>query len=304
MSNASIGKIGHAYYDHANGRTKAFFTTLMTSLDEVRECLQQAFDQKRGSRFCVRVLTRNLSDEQLCSIRYFCRGQELACEAVIPINKSGDSIAYYGWNNKNRRTNYEHRQQEMELLHKVTTRRGHHQHDYTGYTVEVAIAKQDWGLNDAQELLEIYQRTFSGYLVEFTVKSVMDMLCSNWVSVVRCNDKIVAVAMAEIASIESGVGDLRICELSEVATHPDFQRRGLSHLAFGQLLQALVESKIDVIFSETRAASYGMMAVAHDAGLVSCGRLEQHCVISSTYSEVQQDGVYGDLVVFALPPAR
>ncbi len=304
MSNASIGKIGQAYYDSANGRTKAFFTTLLTSVQEVRECLGQAFDEMRGSRFCVRVLTRNVSEEQLCSIRYICRGQELSCEAVIPINKQGDCIAYYGWNKKNRHTKSEHRQQEMELLHRVTTRLGHHQHDYTGYTVEVAIAKHDWEPKDAQDLLEIYRRTFSGYLVEFTAQSIMDMLCSNWVSVVRSDEKIVAVAMAEIAHIESGVGDLRICELSEVATHPDFQRRGLSHLAFGQLLQALVESKIDVIFSETRAASYGMMAVAHDAGLVSCGRLEQHCVISSPYSEVSQDGVYGDLVVFALPPAR
>lgn len=304
MSNASIGSIGQAYYDSANCRTKAFFTTLMTSLEEVRACLRQAFEQMRGSRFCVRVMTRNLSEEQLCSVRFVCRGQELSCEAVILINRQGDRIAYYGWNKKSRRTNPDHRQQEMELLHKVTTRQGHKLHDYTGYTVEVAIAKQNWELKDAQELLEIYQRTFIGYLVEFTTSSIMDMLRSNWVSVVRSGDKIVAVAMAEIAQIELPVGNLQICELSEVATHPDFQRRGLSHLAFGQLLQALTESGIEVIFSETRAASYGMMAVAHDAGLVSCGRLEQHCVISSTYSEVGQDGQYGDLVVFALPPRR
>jgi hypothetical protein len=153
-------------------------------------------------------------------------------------------------------------------------------------------------------LLEIYRRTFSGYLVEFTSQSVLEMLRSNWVSLVRQNGLVVAVAMAEIATIAQDTGNLTICELSEVATHPDYQRLGLSHLAFGQLLQALVESNIQVIFSETRAASYGMMAVAFDAGLVPCGRLEQHCVISSNYSEVGQDGVYGDLVAFALPPRR
>ncbi|MDO8509546.1 MAG: GNAT family N-acetyltransferase, partial [bacterium] len=142
------------------------------------------------------------------------------------------------------------------------------------------------------------------YLVPFTIESVRQMLQSNCVVAVRHQGAIVAIAMGEIAECVVDGNVITISEISEVATHPDFQSKGLSHLAFRHLLTELRAKEIDLIFMEARAASYGMMAVGWDGGLLPCGRLEQHCLISSPFSDVGQDSVYGDLVVFALPPQR
>lgn len=303
--NASIGPIGHPVYDRPNNRTKAFLTTVITTVAEIEEELENVLATALGTRICVRVLTSGLSWEQIQSVSCHHHGHRLVCEAVIPVNVNDDMcIVYFSWNDASRRTNKQQLADQMELLRKVTARDGHQKHDYTGYVTEVTVGKQDWATTDVDALLEIFQRAFSGYLVEFTSQSVTDMLRSNWVSVVRHNNVIVSVAMAEIATITTSAGTMQICELSEVATHPDFQRLGLSHMAFGQLLQALIVSDVQVIFSETRAISYGMMAVAHDAGMVPSGRLDQHCVIASLYSDAAQDGEYGNLVVYALPPRR
>lgn len=305
MANASIGNVdGKICYDALNHRSKIFSTQLLTSVQEVRRAVEMAFAKATGTRFSMRVLTCGLNEEQLRAVTCHYHGHTVICEAVIPISQQGDSIAYYGWNDLSRRTNAQYRWQETDLLRQVMERDSHHQHDYGGYTVEVPSANHEWATTDVEALLAIYERTFSGYLIAFTPQSVAEMLSSNRVSVVRHNDLIVAVAMAEIATLATSTGNLKICEVSEVATHPDFQRRGLSHWAFGELMLDLHKLGIDVIFSETRAVSYGMMAVARDAGLMPCGRLEQHCVISSNCSEVGQDGQYGDLVVFALLPSR
>lgn len=303
--NASIGPIGHPVFDLPNNRTKAFLLTIFSKVEEIEDALENVLATARGTRICVRVLTRGLSAEQIHSVNCQYRGDRLICEVVIPVSVYDDScIVYYSWNDVSRRTNEHQLADQMELLRKVTARKGHNQHSYTGYTTEVAIEKQDWAETDVDALLEIFKRAFSGYLVEFTPQSVADMLCSNWVSVVRHDGVIVSVAMAEIATVTTSTGTMQICELSEVATHPTFQKLGLSHMAFGQLLQALKVSDVQVIFSETRAISYGMMAVAHDAGMVVCGRSDQHCVIASLYSDAEQDGEYGNLVVYALPPRR
>ncbi|HOX60390.1 MAG TPA: GNAT family N-acetyltransferase [Candidatus Magasanikbacteria bacterium] len=303
MLNSSIGLIGMPYFDEKNDRTKAFYTTPLNREGEIKEVLDRFLVVARGTRLSVRLLARNIPDAILMEI--VCSRAEvvLVCEAILPVNGSGLKIVYYGWNHDSRRTNLGRQSSENDLLGNVRSRQCPHFHDYSDFTVEFSVGREDWSQTDVSRLLEIYQRTFSGYLIDFTVETVRTMLETNWVSLIRCRERgeIVSVAMGELVEINAGGIVLSLSELSEVATHPDFQRRGLAHLAFSRLRDELVRAGVKVVFSETRAVSYGMMAVAHDAGFEVRGLLEQHCVISSPFSDSDQDGAYGDLVIFALP---
>jgi len=303
MMESSIGRIDEVYFDSKNDRTKAFFTAILRTEKEVDINLNRFLHQARGTRLSLRLVVEGIPDNRLRTIFRPHLGQMMVCEAIIPITREGVKIVYYGWNDRERMTNPNLRAAERQLLDQVLKRRGAREHCYDDYEIEFSVQKKNWTRDDVQKLLEIYGRTFSGYLLEFTQASVTNMLENNLVSLVRRRQtgEIVAVAMGEMVEVEIGTRVLRLCELSEVATHPEFQRRGLSHLAFGKLRDELIQSHVEVIFSETRAASYGMMAVAHDAGFVVSGRLEEHCVISSPFSEIVQEGVYGDLIMFSLP---
>lgn len=309
--NVSIGVIGEVFFDAISNRTKAFLTVVCFSVAEVEQTIRAALGQTiLGDRATIRVITSGVSRSELLRSGFSHLGCQFACEAILPISTGDNYIVYYGWNRAlvgndrqlARITPAKQLAAQAELLEQVMAR-PKKVHTFSGnVTVEVCAGSDNWPDSDIARLLEIYTSTFSAYLVAFSKETIREMLANNETALVRVDGVIAAVSMAEIATLDYGGADLVIAEISEVATHPDFQRQGLSYLATRNLLQTLEDKKVDVVFSEVRAASFGMMAVAWDCGLVPCGLLQKHCIIASPFSEVGQADNYGDLAVFGLPP--
>lgn len=299
--NVSIGQIGIPYFDKANNRTKAFAVDICHSLAEIEQVIVRTLGILcTGDRFAIRVLTRGIDKEILRHSTFHYHNMQINFEAMILIDGFDNYIIYYGWNRPAVRTTpCEQLQAQLELLGKVSIREHKPKVFGSNVVVRVFVGGEKWARFDVLRLLEIYTHAFSGYLVDFTYQSICEMLASNITAVTLVNGEIVAVAMAEIAEINK---HLTIAEISEVATHQDFQRQGFAFLAMSNLIKKLDTMKLDVIFSEVRAASFGMMAVAIDCGLIPCGNLPKHCVISSPFSEVSQSDKYGDLVVFTKLP--
>ncbi len=304
MKNVSIGNIGEAYFDAISDRTKAFLTVVCSSIEQIEQLIREALGaQVLGGRVAIRVIADGISEAQLRQSSFNCLGCVFVCEAVLPVNVSGKFIVYYGWNLPGHRsTPIDQVSAQADLLAKVMAKQKTTHVIAENTVVEMCNGESIFSDVDIDQLLHIYVSTFSAYLVEFTHEGIREMLGNNETALVRVNGAIVAVAMAEVAYVECGDEELVIAEISEVATHPDYQRRGLSYLATNSLCEVLKKRQIEVVFSEVRAASFGMMAVAWGCGLVPCGLLQKHCVISSLYSEVAQADEYGDLVVFGLPP--
>lgn len=306
--NPSIGAIGVAYADQVNDRTKGFFTEVHNSIEAVRGHLQRALEAPWfGSRETYRILAdRSVREADLKELMVFYGERQLHCEAVIPVcnHDTVAHIAYYACNATDRRNSPAITSQEEMLLCAVVSRdRKRGKHEPNGYSVQLSMPTAiTLDEADIRQLAEIYHKTFTSYLTELNMGAVWGMVEGNVVAVVRVdNKKIVAVAMAEVAEISlQGTAPLRIAEISEVSTHPEHQRRGLSRLAFSAVMDQLRRDNIHVVFSETRANHFAMMAVAYDCGLSPRGWLVQHCLIASCFSEVAQETKFGDLMVFSL----
>ena len=296
MSNASIGAIGAPYYDLVNDRTKGFVTHLHKNVDEIEATLQGALTrEQRGSRITLRIWAdASLNYNELNTVR------TLRLEAVVPVQGIGQ-IVYYGWNELGRRSESSVLCTQRKLLEEVQERTSRNCLLLPDYSICFTQHQaRDFTDADVEQLVQIYAQTFNSYLVELNAVAVRGMLAGNWVAVVRNPEQqIVAVVMAELAMLKVEGKSLRLAEISEVATHPDYKRRGLARAAYWKVVRALRKEGVEAIFTETRANHYAIMAVAWDVGLRPRGTLHQHCVISSEYSEVPQLSTYGDLVVFS-----
>lgn len=293
-TNPSIGAIGAPYNDATNSRVKGFFPRILNSIQAVHQTLETV--PTEADRTTIRVIT----DETVSKKLLWASTEHFHCEAMIPIQGIGN-IVYYGHNRPVRQTAQSIRVQQRRLLEGITMRNSRQDQLSPGFSICTHIAGTVPQLRrNAAKIAEIYQLTFNSYLVELDQLAVLSMLASNRVVAIQNSHGIVAVVMAEVATIDIGSRKLRLAEISEVATHPEYQRQGLSRFAYRRIVNDLQADGVDVIFSETRANHYGIMAVAWDSGLKPRGMLEQHCVISSNFEEVSQTGRFGDLVVFSL----
>ncbi|PLX28586.1 hypothetical protein C0581_01630 [Candidatus Parcubacteria bacterium] len=305
MSNASIGQVGgKPYVDKKNDRVKGFGDELQTSIDIIEATLRRALQSLNGeSRFTMRVpVAHDMDLDRVREIRVNGGSVRVTCEAIVPINNDQvGAIAYFGGNRPERQTAYMTHVAEQACLNQAFA---HEMREHTLPDVCViechAPGEGNWSDEDVEALVRIYEQAFSGYLVAFTHESVRGMLDGNLVAVVRHNGEIVSVVMAEIAELKTAGEVLRLAEISEVATSPQYHRRGFARMLYGVIVEHLRRAQIEVIFTEARANSVGIMVAARSAGLKPRGLLDQHCVISSEFTDVSQDTEHGSLFVFSL----
>jgi ribosomal protein S18 acetylase RimI-like enzyme len=305
MSNASIGQIGKPYYDKANNRVKWFNTNIQRNIQEVLSTLNQGISFLQNSpadRLAIRFITNEISFEELSRISISCFDNQIEMESYIPIDNKR-AMVDFGTVIGIRKPSNSTENSEKFLLQSVIERGKKIRNISNNYSIESHGPQSQWSQKDAERLIQIYERTFSGYLIEFTVDSIMEMLQSNAVAVVRdSKEKIVSVAMAEIARIDLSDGSrISISEISEVATDPEHRGNGFATNLYISLITWLeAQKEVPIIFTEARANHAAIMSAAYKAGMKPCGKKPAHCIISSPFTEVKQPNPYGSLVIMAL----
>jgi len=305
MSNASIGQIGEAYYDEANNRVKWFNTNIKYSPKDIEHTLEQAvqfLQETPADRLAIRFITNEISFEDLKKVSISYSDNRIEMESFISIDNKR-AMVDFGTVIGTRKPSAFTQNSERDLLQSVIKRGRKIRRISDRYSIESHGPQNSWDQKDAQTLTRIYEQTFSGYLINFTIESVLEMLESNAVAVARDNNgQIVSVAMAEIASIDLSDGSsISISEISEVATDPNHRGNGLATNLYVSLIAWLeAQKEIPIIFTEARANHAAIISAAYKAGLKPCGKKPAHCVISSPFTEVEQPDPYGNLVIMAL----
>jgi len=232
---------------------------------------------------------------------------DLQEEARIPLNKdwNGYEILYLVENSPKRMCPKEILQREDELIEYViqntSVDNDPRRIEEGGYRVDILDSASE---EDLKQILELYQETFTKYLFPMTLENVRKLITNTnaRASVVRDSDgKIVSICVAETARIDTNLGSLYICELSDEATHPEHRRRGLNSACIQRLIEHLYEKDgIDLIFEEARAPHIGVNKVAAKLGFKYVGRLNKHCVIGGS-KEIYENNSYENLNVWYLP---
>lgn len=305
MTNASIGQVGgRPYTDSRNDRVKGFGDVLQTSPAMINSSLRRALKALGNeSRFTIRLpISRGVDLESVKRISVNHGQIKVTCEAIILVNNEVISaIAYFGGNRPERQTSTQIVEAEKQCLKNALVYQPKKRGLTNSYTVKYSAPRSNsWSPLDITRLVEIYDLAFLGYLTDFTEESVEGMLTDNLVALLYRKEKIVSVVMAEIANLSLAGQNISLAEISEVATHPEFQRQGFARLLYRVVIEKLHQMQTDVIFTEARANSTGILIAASSNGLVPMGRLEQHCVISSKFTDVRQEGIYGNLFVLSL----
>lgn len=304
-ANVSIGSIGKPYYDSTNDRTKAFIPTIVETQAQARDLLQDIMKTMQGNRMTVRILCgQNIDSASLSGIEGKIGNWDCCLEGFVPVrNGKAKAIAYFGANQPERQPSPDTIAAEKCLLDEICRSHTKHPHSLpVGFSLEAKSPDEpgNFNCNDIDRLIEIYSSSFTGYLASFDRDNINAMLIGNYVAIVRDSKRrIAAIAMAERAKISYDANSFTIAEISEVATHPEFHKRGFGHITFGALVERLHSDNIDLVFSEVRANHYGIIAIALDSGMIPRGHLPAHCVISSRFSEVEQESRYGNLFIMA-----
>jgi hypothetical protein len=317
--NPSIGAIGAAMPDLGNGRVKGVLLPPAGSLGELDYLYQQLVVPVMASypeqtRVSVRVFTEpGLTPEILTGFQQQHGGQTVGLEAYIPLGLGEiTGLAYFGGNTPDRIPSPAIMAQEQACLAQAqAAAQSRPPHPLPqGYSVELVPPDTLVGLNDGDiaKLLEIYQGAYSGYLVPFTLEGVRQNAEHSAVGVVRNpNSEIVSVTMGEITP--PIVRDLRMCEISDSATHPNLREadpnaKGVNFWAKQAVIEYLVQNEVDIIYAESRAVWEAVLRSNAQLGLEPCGFLPRACVIGSNMETVHdaQSGRFGDLVVMALLP--
>lgn len=309
---ASIGMVGKPYYDKDNDRVKALIQILHTNIRQVMATLLEIIRFSiQGTRISARVfVSPGVDVQELKNLKVSYKGITLELEAIVPVHTKGVAyLAYYGWNHESRlaQTMPNLIYVQDRLLKSITSRSpngnckpmdefSRHLH------VKRSMAFSD---QDIQTICTLYKRTFNGYLVELTPDTITDMVRQNHVALVRnSSGTIVAIGMAEFATLMVGNQAIILTEMSEMATDPEYHGKGFCTTLFRILMDSAREHGADIIYNESRANHGAILKVGWDTGFIPCGTMLLHCIISSKFQDVKQLSPYGDLVVMALPPTR
>lgn len=201
-------------------------------------------------------------------------------EAVIPLDAgnlgSNPVIVYLGQNSLKRRSNIEDleriarnleisQQQELKKPREVFTRT-----QAQGYQVGILTNADETEVN---QLAALYQRfSWDRAAVVEIVENPFNIL-----AVARRNDQIVSAGIAEIADIPflKNGSSLRIAEITEAATLPEYEREGLYTAVSIKLLQHLAATseqsldpinQLDLVYGECNGLSTGVLCVSKSQG--------------------------------------
>lgn len=191
-------------------------------------------------------------------------------EGALPLARTEPDlvIAYTAANQPGRHMNAEHLAAHRELLGTAAMRgrniNGHQQrlsaHDFTAHAVNRA---------DARALTAAFAPLYAPF--DYGESAVTKLLGNpdNTIVYVADGERVVSTAMAEHATVQvKGLGDIRMVEITEASTHPNYRRQGLYKIASGLLVaQVLAENPdANVVYGESNLAQPGVIHAAHENG--------------------------------------
>jgi ribosomal protein S18 acetylase RimI-like enzyme len=249
---ANVGSVGvpEIGYDPSNERVRGWITYEYGTSEFDRQ-LRESEEMMRdygATRLTLRAVVPNNAEFYSPFIQ----------EASIPLRNSFEdkNIVYIGHveNRRNPDDVMEYEQHSLGRILNISPRTDALQREMLlGYEISILNPQ----CQDAEEIAELLETAYTrnGRLIMWydpTHENVFDVLQNSLTAVARCNDDIISVAVGEIGDpIETAYGQLRICEISDCATHPDYRGRGLSEACNEMLLAEL--NGMDVVYWETRA---------------------------------------------------
>lgn len=142
---------------------------------------------------------------------------------------------------------------------------------------------------DAEELALLYSSIFKVYPTPLGDSSHIRKTMEEGTvyAVIREQNKIVSVASAEINRLYSNA------ELTDCATLPEAEGKGLMKKLLSKLEEVLTQNKIHCLYTIARAESYSMNKAFHQLNFTYGGRLINNCFI---YSGLEDMNVWYKLV--------
>ena len=200
-------------------------------------------------------------------------------ETVIPMSNTEPNMAivYVGWNDADRHVAPERFAASRELLRRVTAqtvkpidcavelgRRGYAARLIDRNTLEpVRTALAD-------RFMALY--SIFGYSQE-DVRELLANPCNTIAYIQNAAGEVVSTAMAEEVELDvDGLDPLRIVEITEASTHPDYRGRGLYRLVSGMLVSELLQCHrqngrpLNALYGECNLMTPGVLVAAHQNG--------------------------------------
>ena len=304
---SSIGS-NRIHYDSYNNRIKGFssFSVLNESSLKILEHIVSSVQSSNpnSTRSTIRAF---VSKHMLDSAKNNGLG---ALEAQVDISNIDSSmvLAYFGRNSIKRRSAENIICQEIDSISQIVSSISPTTRDVAlarltngGYRIEQLSNPNQTQIN---QLLDLYNQTFSAYTFELNEQSVRNMFTNNNIVLVTISsqNQIVGSMVAEHAFMEVDSSEISLYELSDYATSKSHRGNGAMtamQIEAINLIRSLPNGNDAIIYSENRAPWTPVSISSHKTGLMSyCGTLEQHCIINSDRN-ISETGNMENLHVFS-----
>ncbi|MBI1972325.1 MAG: hypothetical protein HYS53_03420 [Candidatus Aenigmarchaeota archaeon] len=315
---SSIGSIEPAYDAH-NRRVRGFYDSVVISPDQVESVVGQSrrlADQTGATRISLRFVVNTpwpvamyeSGDERGLWLPSP-DGLRLAGNetASIPLSGRRERVVYFGENDPTRIEPEAVRQKEtgmvLESIRTARERNPFSKAHANGYSVDVerGVTRDP----DVRRLFDLYSSVYRDYVFPLTEENVAALVQNpnSITAFVRgARDDIAAAAVAEVLEMYIDGEILRICEISDEATHPGYRGNGLNQACVQSLVDELMRGRdeISLVYAEDRATSRGVNQQSANLGWVFAGRLNKAGRINADRN-IEIDGPYEDLNVWYYP---
>ncbi len=294
----SIGA-GAPRYDGRNGRIKGFHNRIAEpeGMCRLLQGVRRMMEAHGAGRGTLRVLApaaglRRTMDSAAA--------EGFEAEAAIPHREY--AIVYLGRNTGQRAPAPGVLAAEREDLRAaIESHRGSGGSAAEGFSID---APSPDSREDVRALVSLWRQAFTSYIFPIEFDTVRDVLSddANLCFVARAGGRIVSSLVAERAAVDVEHVRLRLCELSEFATEPEFRGRGLMTMLQRAAIGATREVWPDAaIYAENRAEEPGSYRSSLRAGMHYGGTLMQHCTIEGDRRAFGQEGRHENLHVLYDP---
>lgn len=197
-------------------------------------------------------------------------------EAAIPLHMDSEPlmITYTSVNAPGRQVAPELLASHGQLLANVTTSQcaiPRHQTLLGDTTISYGIIRSDENQARRREIENQFLEMYA--MFGYDLEDVQQILWNNTNTIAYAEDDgiVVSTAMAERASIEiAGFDTIRVCEITEAATRPEYRQQGLyrnvSRFLVNHLLDDHASSPMHAIYGESNLAMPGVLIAGHENG--------------------------------------
>lgn len=217
-----------------------------------------------ASRLSVRAVAKL---NVLASLEY----PATAIEAVLPIAGTDLGVVYIGANKPDRFVPAERIEAHARVLESAAASpiSPTHSHVFERDGITARLVDP----TDTASILDSFAELYRAFNYDETQTEAILSSSENIIAYAELGGLVVSTAMAESATISiKGFGDLKLVEITEASTHPDYRRRGLYSAISGFLIQQLIQMRrdnknpIDVLYGESNLATPGVLYAARQNG--------------------------------------